>query len=82
MGLRCGERVFPRPGYPVVHGDEVVGVVTSGVLSPTLGVGVALAYVPAALAAPGTELGVRIRDRSAPAVVERPPFHKGGSVRR
>jgi len=82
VGLRCGERVFPRPGYPVVHGDEVVGVVTSGVLSPTLGVGVALAYVPAALAAPGTELGVRIRDRSAPAVVERPPFHKGGSVRR
>lgn len=82
VGLRCGERVFPRPGYPVVDGEEVVGVVTSGVLSPTLGVGVALAWVPAALAAPGTALGVRIRDRSAPAVVERPPFHKGGSVRR
>lgn len=82
VGLRCGERVFPRPGYPVVHGEEVVGVVTSGVLSPTLGVGVALAYVPAELTSPGTELGVRVRDRSAPAVVERPPFYKGGSVRR
>jgi aminomethyltransferase len=82
VGLRCGERVFPRAGYPVFHGDEQVGVVTSGVASPTLGIGVALAWVPSELAAPGTTLDVRIRDRPAPAVVERPPFHKGGSVRR
>jgi len=81
VGLRCGERVFPRAGYPVFHGDEEVGVVTSGAASPTLGIGVALAYVPSELSAPGMMLDVRIRDRVAPAVVERPPFHKGGSVR-
>lgn len=82
VGLRCGPRVFPRAGYAVVHGDRDVGVTTSGVLSPTLGEGVALARVPAELASPGTELGVRIRDRVAPAVVQRPPFHTGGSLKR
>lgn len=82
VGLDCGERVFPRAGYPVVLGDEEVGRTTSGVLSPTLGIGIALARVPAELAAPGTALGVRIRDRVAPATVRRPPFHIGGSLKR
>ncbi len=82
VGLRCGPRVFPRAGYAVVHGEEEVGITTSGVLSPTLGEGVALARVRTELAAPGTELGIRIRDRVVPAVVQRPPFHTGGSVKR
>ena len=55
---------------------------TSGTVSPTLGYGVALGYVPAELASPDTELGVRIRDKVIPAVVARLPFYTGGSVRR
>lgn len=83
VGLRAGEKVFPRAGYPVVDAAGTdVGTVTSGTLSPTLGIGIALARVPAALAAPGTPLGIRIRDRVLPAEVTRPPFHTGGSVRR
>lgn len=82
VGLRCGPRVFPRAGYTVVQGDEEVGVTTSGVLSPTLGEGIALARVTPGAAAVGTELGLRIRDRVVPAVVQRPPFHQGGSVKR
>ncbi len=82
IGLRLGERGFPRPGYPLVVGGEEVGVVTSGTVSPALGVGVALGYMPVEFASPGTEIGVRIRDRDIPAVVERPPFYREGSVRR
>jgi len=82
VGLRLPERAFPRSGYPVVHAGEEVGSVTSGVLSPSLGIGVAMGYVPSELAKPGTELGVRIRSREVPAQVSRPPFYLEGSLRR
>ena len=81
-GIRLTERGFPRPGYPVVVGDEEVGTVTSGTLSPTLNVGVALARLPAELAKPDTEVAVRIRNRDVPGIVQRPPFYEDGSLRR
>jgi aminomethyltransferase len=80
-GFRLLERGFPRPGYAVRVGGEAAGEVTSGVLSPTLGTGIGLAYVPAESAAPGTRIEVIIRDRPVPAEVVRPPFHQHGSVR-
>ena len=82
VGLRLTERAFPRAGYAVVSEGAEVGTLTSGTLSPTLGEGIALAYVPAALAKAGTELGVRIRGRDFGARVERPPFYRDGSIRR
>ena len=59
-----------RRGNPVVGG----GVVTSGTLSPCLGVGIGLAYVPGERAAIGTHLEVDVRGRVRPAVVHRKPF--------
>jgi aminomethyltransferase len=82
VGMKLTERGFPRHGYPVVSEGEDVGEVTSGVVSPSLGVGVAMGYVPTELAKPGTEVGIRIRDKIVPAVVQRPPFYTEGSVRR
>jgi aminomethyltransferase len=82
VGMKLTERGFPRHGYPVVSGGEDVGEVTSGVVSPSLGVGVAMGYVPSELAKPGTEVGIRIRDKVVPALVQRPPFYTEGSVRR
>ena len=80
-GFKLLERGFPRHGYPVEFDGERSGEVTSGTMSPTLGYGVGLAYVPAAAARPGTEIGIVIRDRAVPAEVVRPPFHTGGTVR-
>ena len=82
VGIRLTERGFPRPGYPIVHDGNEVGVVTSGTVSPSLGYGVALGYVPAELMGPDTEVGVRIRDKVIPGVVARLPFYTEGSVRR
>ncbi|MFC1790891.1 aminomethyltransferase family protein, partial [Gemmatimonadota bacterium] len=82
VGLKLTERGFPRHGYPIASGGEDVGEVTSGVVSPSLGIGVALGYVPPELAKPGTEIGVRIRDKVIGAVVQRPPFYTEGSIRR
>jgi aminomethyltransferase len=80
-GFRLRERGFPRHGYPVEFEGDRSGEVTSGTMSPTLGYGVGLAYVPVAAARPGTEIGIVIRDRAVPAEVVRPPFHTGGTVR-
>ncbi|NIP59722.1 MAG: glycine cleavage system aminomethyltransferase GcvT [Gemmatimonadetes bacterium] len=82
VGLRLVEKGFPRPGYPITDGEETVGEVTSGTLSPTLGYGIALGYVATDRADPETELAVRIRGREIPAVVRRPPFYTEGSLRR
>ena len=82
VGIRLTARGFPRPGYPIVHDGNEVGAVTSGTVSPSLGYGIAMGYVPAGLASPDTAVGVRIRDRVIPGVVARLPFYAGGSVRR
>ena len=81
-GIRCTQRGFPRPGYPIVHAGEQVGTVTSGVASPSLGEGVALGYVPVELARSGTDIGILIRGRTIAARTQRPPFYTNGSIRR
>lgn len=81
VGFRLRERGFPRPGYPVLVDGNEVGEVTSGTLSPSLGEGIGMAYVPTSAAKPGTQIGIRIRDRVVPAEVVRPPFYGSGSVR-
>jgi aminomethyltransferase len=82
VGIRLTERGFPRPGHPIVHGGNAVGSVTSGTVSPSLGYGIALGYVPAGLGSPDTEVGVRIRDEVVPGVVVRLPFYTEGSIRK
>lgn len=77
VGLVAEGRRVPRAGYPVVAGGEVVGEVTSGAPSPTLGKPIAMAYVDAAYAAPGTEgVGVDIRGKHEPYEVVALPFYK------
>jgi aminomethyltransferase len=78
-GLTVSEGV-PRHGYPVLHEGVEVGTVASGTFSPTLGHGIATAYLPAALAQPGTNLEVAIRRKTVPAVVEKMPFVTGTSL--
>jgi aminomethyltransferase len=74
VGFELEGRGVARAEYPVAAGGEVVGVVTSGAPSPTLGRSIGLAYVPPALAAPGTRIDVIIRGRGAPARVVETPF--------
>lgn len=75
-GLRMHERRhIPRAHYPVFLGDQLVGEVTSGTFSPTLGTGIALAYVwPGDVVAVGQEVEVDIRGRRGAATVVKPPF--------
>ncbi|MFJ1655473.1 glycine cleavage system aminomethyltransferase GcvT [Streptomyces sp. NPDC088337] len=77
VGLVAEGRRVPRAGYAVVSGGEVIGEVTSGAPSPTLGKPIAMAYVDAAHAAPGTAgVGVDIRGNHEPYEVVALPFYK------
>ncbi|MFJ9157014.1 glycine cleavage system aminomethyltransferase GcvT [Streptomyces griseoviridis] len=77
VGLIAEGRRVPRAGYQVAAGGEVVGEVTSGTPSPTLGKPIAMAYVDAAHATPGTPgVGVDIRGTHEPYEVVALPFYK------
>ncbi|WP_327178122.1 glycine cleavage system aminomethyltransferase GcvT [Streptomyces sp. NBC_01335] len=77
VGLVAEGRRVPRAGFQVVADGTVIGEVTSGAPSPTLGKPIAMAYVDAAFAAPGTEgVGVDIRGTHEPYQVVALPFYK------
>lgn len=75
IGLVGEGRRAARAGSALFAGDEEVGAVTSGVLSPTLGHPVALASVDAAHAEPGTVLDADVRGSRLPLRVVELPFY-------
>jgi len=74
VALSLTEAGVPRADYPVYDGERAVGVVTSGTMSPTLRVGIALALVEPGYVSVGTVLQVGIRSRRVGAEVIKPPF--------
>jgi aminomethyltransferase len=74
VAFRMTESAIPRQGMAIAGGGEV----TSGSHSPMLDVGIGMGYVPAAMAAPGTELEIDVRGRARRAkVVTKPIYTKG-----
>jgi aminomethyltransferase len=74
-GLRMAGKLIPRSHYGVFVGDERVGETTSGTFSPTLRVGIALAYIgPPDRVEPGDTVEVDVRGRRGDAEVVKPPF--------
>jgi len=70
------EKAIPRQGMAIEGGGEV----TSGSHSPMLGIGIGMGYVPAASAAPGSELVLDVRGKPRRAhVVKKPIYRKGES---
>jgi aminomethyltransferase len=76
VGLTGAGRRAPRSHYPVLKDGVVVGEITSGQPSPTLGVPVALAYVDVEHAEPGNALHVDLRGTPEPFEVTALPFYQ------
>jgi aminomethyltransferase len=83
----CAERLMaikmtmraapPRPGYAVLDEEgNALSALTSGGLSPTLGEGIALAYLPVARAKINTPLFIDVRGRKISAKVVKKPFYR------
>ncbi len=76
VGLKGLGRRAGRGHYPVLKDGNVVGEVTSGQPSPSLGYPVAMAYVDVELAEPGTALDIDLRGKAEPFEVVALPFYK------
>lgn len=67
----------PRAHYPVLAADgSVLGELASGVLSPSLMIGIGMAYLPAEFSKIGTSLQIEVRGRLFPAEVVKKPFYQ------
>jgi aminomethyltransferase len=67
---------IPRQGNAVLAGGERVGEVTSGSFSPSLEVGIGMAYVRSDLASPETEVEIDVRGKHRPARIASKPLYR------
>jgi len=78
IAFEIDERGIPRQGYDIVDGQgKKIGEVTSGTMSPSLGKGIGLGYVPTVLASTGSKINIQIRKNAVSATVVKLPFYKG-----
>ncbi len=76
VGLEIESSATARHGYEVLDADEnVIGYVTTGYVSLTLGKNIAMALVDAAHSALGSKIQVKIRRKVAPATVIKKRFY-------
>lgn len=77
VGFELIERGIPRHDYEIVDKDgNVIGKVTSGTQSPSLGKGIGMGYVPKEFSTEGSEIFIRIRKNDVLAKVVKTPFYK------
>lgn len=77
VGFELTERGIPRHDYEIVDKDgNVIGIVTSGTMAPSLNKGIGLGYVPTAFSGVDSEIFIRIRKNDIPAKVVKLPFYK------
>ena len=78
VAFELDDRGIPRQGYDIVDGQgKILGRVTSGTMSPSLGKGIGLGYVPPVFTDPGNKIFIQIRKNRVPATVVKLPFFKG-----
>ncbi len=78
VGFELDDRGIPRQGYDIVDSSgKTIGNVTSGTMSPSLGKGIGLGYVPTIFAEAGSKINIQIRKNAVPATVVKLPFYKG-----
>lgn len=77
VGFKMVDRGIPRHDYEVVDANgNVIGKVTSGTQSPTLKEAIGMAYVSTEFSKSGSEIFIKVRDKSLKAMVEKIPFLK------
>jgi aminomethyltransferase len=74
IGFVMQERGIPRAHYQVIQAGQVIGEVTSGTMSPTLGQAIGTALVHSASVRPGSTIAIDIRHKAVAAQVVPSPF--------
>lgn len=77
IAFELDERGIPRHGYDIVDSQgKTIGQVTSGTMSPSLGKGIGLGYVPTIFSDTGSKINIQVRKKAIPATVVKLPFYK------
>jgi aminomethyltransferase len=77
VAFEMQERAVPRHDYEIVDATgNVIGVVTSGTMSPSMNIGIGLGYVPTSFSTVDSEIFIRIRKNDVLAKVVKLPFYK------
>jgi len=77
VAFELDERGIPRQGYDIVDGSgKTIGEVTSGTMSPSMGTGIGLGYVPPIFSEVGSKINIQIRKNAIPATIVKLPFYK------
>ena len=77
VGFEMIDRGIPRHGYEIADAEEnVIGVVTSGTMSPVLKKGIGMGYVKPEFAKAGTDIFIKVRNKNLKAQVVKAPFRK------
>ncbi len=66
----------PRAHYPVWKNGAKIAEITSGSLSPSLNIGIGMAYIPTEYARINEEIEVDIRGKLFPATIQKKPLYK------
>ena len=75
IGFKMLEKGIPRKDYDILNNEnEIIGVVTSGTMSPSLNIGIGLGYVNIENSAVETEIFIQIRKNRKKAVIVNTPF--------
>ncbi|MFH0799252.1 MAG: glycine cleavage system aminomethyltransferase GcvT [Pseudomonadota bacterium] len=75
-GFKMVDRGIPRQGYTIMIDGKPAGIVTSGTMSPSLGVAIGIGYVPAGRDEIGNKISIDIRGQEREAVTVETPFYK------
>ncbi|WP_308992523.1 glycine cleavage system aminomethyltransferase GcvT [Mariniflexile litorale] len=77
VAFELNERGIPRHDYDIVDSNgNKIGIVTSGTMSPSLGKGIGMGYVPTVFTQVGSKIYIQIRKNAVPATVVKLPFYK------
>jgi len=69
VGIKIDDRAIARHGYTITKDGAEIGHVTSGTMSPTFGIPLALGYVEKKYADTGTSGSVQVRGTATPATI-------------
>lgn len=76
-GFEMIDRGIPRHDYEITDGSgKIIGVVTSGTQSPSLGKAIGMGYIDKEFTSPGSTIYIKIRDKEIKAEVVKLPFYK------
>ncbi|HEX7004665.1 MAG TPA: glycine cleavage system aminomethyltransferase GcvT [Trueperaceae bacterium] len=77
VGLKLNQRGVARHGYRLFQGQQQIGEISSGTISPVTREGIAMGWIDRRFATPGQAVSVEIRGQKVPATIVEMPFIEG-----